>query len=193
LTYLDIVTVTDENTDYTIPITFGAVSGDRVLVAVISAETLGGATIDSVTIGGVSAPIRVQASANLVTVGIASAIVTAGTSGNVEISFSDGGDTVSVALWSITGADSATPRDTDSRTTAGALTLDCLDGGAVIAGNANGSLRTTTWTNATEQYDSGSSNYRYSGASGETTGTSVTVTPTLSGSAIDLVYVAATF
>jgi hypothetical protein len=193
LTYLDIQTDDSETNPVTLPITFGAVAGDRVLVAVITAGGMASGTIDSVTIGGVSAPVRVQAASGQVAVGIASAVVPTGTSGDVAVTFSESPEEMSVALWSITGADSAIPRDTDSRTTAGALTLDCLDGGAVIGGNTNLSNRTTTWADATEQYDAGVTPYRYSGASAETAGTSVTVTPTLSGGATNLAFVAATF
>lgn len=145
---------------------FGTESASRLLVAGIFHSSDGNFTANPtvVTIGGVSATTAVRSAPGLgvLNSSIWYAVVPTGTSGNVFIDVSAGGgnataDRYGAFLWKLTGYGSTTPRDTDSDSRIGVLTMniDCPAGGVILSlggqrGSASGSY---TWTTLNEDDD----------------------------------------
>lgn len=190
--------LTTPNTTFS-SVSLGAASTDRAIVCV--AASLGGFAqrqISSATINGVSATILVQSiSATLdsdddLNIGMFAAFVPTGTSGDIVINYSSSGyEAVSLGVWSVQGMLTLTPVATGVNTTLSGLTLATAPGGFAIAACCNKSLRTTTWSGATEDYDD--TGTLSSGARATTTGANITITPTLSGVSTYSAFVAATF
>jgi hypothetical protein len=176
-------------------VSLGAADAGRYVIVAFASPECG--TVNSVTIGGEAASILVQItdSGNDVTACLAIAAVPTGATGTIAVACSGSGEGAGVAVWRALGLPGASAIDTDSNLTLSGLTLDAAGGGFVIAVACNKSDFTTSWSGATENFDQEvGNNVTFSGASIVTTGTSVTVTPTLSGGpATDQVLLAATF
>jgi hypothetical protein len=158
-------------------LTFNAEAGDRIIAASITTES-SGVTFTGVTIGGVTATQRVQAQDGNNRADIWSASVPTGTTGNVAVTVSGGSADVSVATFSITGANAA-PTDTDSATgiavdiSVTGLTIP-TDGAGIAAFCNNASGTAVTWTGAAESHDTqttGTGTHRHSSAIITTVGT----------------------
>lgn len=137
---------------------FNAEASDRIIAAAIAIEAT--VTITGVTIGGVTAAQRGSA---INTSGVDhlaeiwTAAVPAGTDGSVVVTVSTGDTTVSVATFSITGAD-ATPTDSDTAVNSSAdisiTALTIATGGAGITCWCNSTGGSAcTWTGASESHD----------------------------------------
>jgi hypothetical protein len=134
-------------------LSFGAAAADRLLIVAIAGNTSGSvATLLSTTIGGVSATIHAQANNQGNTrnghAAVVSALVTAGTSGDVVITWDTAGAMLDCgyALYRVTGLVSATP--TDTATDSGAspsLLIDRANLGFIIASASAVSASTLTW------------------------------------------------
>jgi hypothetical protein len=175
---------------------FGTASSDRVvIVSVVVADGTAG-TVSAVTIGGVSATIIRQASDSTLTGAIVAAAVPTGTTGSVVVDLSTSRGACAIGIWSATGQVSAAGVASNSNTDLAELTLVAEDGGFVIGlcCNLGATPRTTTWSGASEDFDDvAEENTYHSGASAATSGTAVSLQPTLSGAASPTVFVAATF
>jgi len=136
-------------------LSIGAPSGDRLVIAFC--YTFSGSAISSVTIGGVSASTAATQSSGQVRSGLYYATVPSGTTATVAFSVGSGAN-AGVSVWTITGAQSSTPRDTGVATGIGSsTTIDVPAGGAILAGvgiNRTGGIGSNTWSGLTERYDS---------------------------------------
>lgn len=132
---------------------FGAAVSDRLLIVAIAGNTSGSiATLLSVTIGGVSATIHAQDNNQGNTrnghAAVASALVTAGTSGDVVITWDTAGAMLDTeyALYRVTGLASTTPTDTATDTGAApSLSIDRANLGFIVAAASAVSASTLTW------------------------------------------------
>lgn len=196
VSYLDLKTATNSASSYTLSAaSIGTADAQRVVIVGISYVNGDTETISAVTIGGVSASILVQSNSALEAVGagIAAAIVPTGTTADVVVTLTGNVTGIGVGVWATYDLDAASAVATGSNTDLSGLAVNAQPFGFVIAVTSNDSSRTMTWSGATEDYDQAFDGVYYcSGASGPTTGSSVTVTPTASGSA-DAVLVAASF
>jgi hypothetical protein len=198
VTYLSLNASDVNGTSYTVSgASFGAAASDRYIVIVVTTQSVSGAiTVSSATIGGVSATSVTSQAANPAAAHMWIAAVPTGTTGDIVVNFSVSSDHHTVAVWSITGLTSTTPIDTDGNTVnpPTAVTLTSVAGGVVIGAVWSADAVTVSWSGATEDYDSTYvADRQVSGASGATTGTSVVLTPTVTGGSDAMLFVAATF
>jgi hypothetical protein len=133
-------------------LSFGAISADRYLVAVVGGIYGGGGSITGVTIGGVAATIvatQINATVDAV---IAIAAVPAGASGSVVVTgptFAGGG--TQVFLYALYGVGSATPVATaNSAANPSSLPLNGLPGGSFAIAGSEVFGTINSWTNATQ-------------------------------------------
>lgn len=134
-------------------LSFGTAASNRLLIAAITGNTSGSiATLLSSTIGGVSATIHAQANTSANTrnghAAVVSALVTAGTSGDLVITWDTAGAMLDCeyALYRVTGLVSTTP--TDTATDSGAapsLLIDRANLGFIIAAASAVSASVLTW------------------------------------------------
>lgn len=158
-------------------LTFNAEASDRIIAAAIAIEAT--VTITAVTIGGVTAAQRGSAINTSGTDHLAeiwTAEVPTGTSGSVVVTVSTGDTTVSVATFSITGAD-ATPTDSDTAVNSSAdisitaLTIATDGAGITCWCNSTGGSA-CAWTGASESHDTDiGGTFRHSSAIVTTVGT----------------------
>lgn len=148
---------------------FGAAAGNRIIALSVMSEV----NVTAVTIGGITATKAVGGGVD-VFASIWYAVVPTGTSGTVVLSaVSDG---VCVSCFSVNGAGSPTPSDTDSyATTAAQATLSSMtvpsNGGAIFAFTNESQATAVTWTGATEVQDVALGGVRASAAYTQTVGT----------------------
>lgn len=198
VTYLSINTDETNGSSYTVSgASLGAAASDRYIVIVVSSlSTSGVNSVSSATIGGVSATEVISQSTNPVALAMFIALVPTGTTGDIVANFGATSDHHTIAVWSVTGIESTTAVDSDGTTVESAgLTLTSLDGGVVIGALFCSDPLPVAWTGATENYETlYVGGFReVSGASGSTTAAGITITPTLTGSADALHFIAATF
>lgn len=164
-----------------------AFTGRRLLVGVVG--TFSSRSIAAVTIGGASAIIPVQqqstAGSSENCAGFALAQLDAGTSGTVSVQWSGSQNGCAIAVWSISGLNVTDTLDEKSDPLNGALSLTTSANGFAAAIQMNENSRSVVWNGSlVEHYDeSWRTSNHWSGASQQTTGTSLSVAPTLSGSA----------
>lgn len=185
---------------------FGAAAGDRLVAVGISGYSQSlTATISSVTIGGVTAslvvsasPAEVDAFASIAAVYIA--LVPTGLTGDVVVTFGQPQYNCGIAIYrlistSITAFHTATDNTVTSNAESAALNL--IAGGAAIGVflTEGIAVRTTLWTNLTEQTDRTVEGVvALSTAANLTTTTqTLTVTATASGTLIGAALVLASF
>lgn len=171
------VTSTGSSDPYTFSsLASGTASAGRISVVTIISRQRNLAT--GVTINGVTATKAIDATASTIFGEIWYAANPSGTTANVSITFGDSADSqISVSVFSVTGASSATPTDTnaandpqiDSISISG-LTIPASGGG--VLGGANGEQTVAvSWTNATEYQDANAGSFRGSSAYTTTAGT----------------------
>lgn len=158
-----------------------------VLVGIYGSS--GTRTVSSVTIGGVSATLvsdgtnsaRIQHSAGTSEFWIAA--VPTGTTANISITWSGSQNRCGAGVWTMVRPKSTTAVDVDSSNSASpaSVTLTTTNPGVVFAIGGNNSTGSYSWTNVTERYDSVFENAN-SGADAATTGSSLAVTATFTGS-----------
>lgn len=146
-------------------LSIGTASTTRLVIAVCFAQNdnaAAGVAPTSVTIGGVAATIHVSGlgtSANESSVAIASAVVPTGTTASVVVVYPDSQARAGVAVYTLTGYESATPIRTGSNTadakTTASLNMVAFSTQVGVVGSSNrfAGSTTCTWTNATEASD----------------------------------------
>jgi hypothetical protein len=155
----------------------------RVIMAYVMGISGGNRTVSSVTIGGVSATLYQNVSGNPAGC-LAVAELPAGTSYDIDVTFSSGMNGSAISVWQANGLDSPVPISTDRQlVVADTATLTSFqvpaNGFGLFASyNSSTSTPAYTWTNAFEEYDVavGGGDGRFSGASSNrlTLGTSET-------------------
>jgi hypothetical protein len=133
---------------------FGTAATNRHIVVAIGGRSLG-ATVTGVTIGGVSATELVQNNVVSSEVAIFMKAIPTGTTGDVVVTWSSGGQSrCGIGVWAVYGA-SITPNDTGQDTNSVGTLSDNLNvpaGGAVI-GYAYTNDSDMTWAGVTERFD----------------------------------------
>jgi len=193
--YLNRYIQTTNTTTYTFAsCDIGTASADRRVI--VGAHMYGGTsrTLTSATIAGITATeLTSDASSTSNTLLLIAAVPT-GTTGDIVLTWSGSCAGSGVSVWYATGLSSDTPvaaarGGITSPVSSGSLST--VDGGFVVAAATcrynDGTLRTHTWTNVTEQFDveienTGTDGGSMSGGHAVTTGAAVTVTDTLSTS-----------
>jgi hypothetical protein len=140
----------------TIPgLAIGPASADRRVVASIGARNTNNASLNSVTIGGVPATVIATINAlNNNSQYIAIALVPTGLTADVNMVWSANIQRVGVGVWSLTGALSNIPVDTQTaQSNTPNVNVNVGLNGCVIAGLFNGAGSTANWTGVTEDYD----------------------------------------
>ncbi len=170
----------------------GTASADRRVI--VGAHMYGSTSrsLTSATIAGISATELTTDTASTANTVLLIANVTTGTTGDIVLTWSGSCAGSAVSVWYATGLTSDTPIATARGGTISPVSsgsLSTVDGGFVVAAAtcryADGTLRTHTWTNVTEQFDveienTGTDGGSISGGHAATTGASVTITDTLS-------------
>lgn len=173
----------------------GTASDDRRVI--VGAHMYGGTSrsLTSSTIAGISATELTTDSASTAATVLIIAAVPSGTTGDIVLTWSGSCAGSGITVWYATGLTSDTPVATarvPSTSAPSSGSLSTVDGGFVVAAATcrynDGTTRTHSWTNATEQHDSeientGTDGGSFSGAHAATTGASVTVTDTFSTTA----------
>lgn len=163
-------------------VSFGTAAADRIVAIPILAFMASGArTISSATIGGISATLVGTETNGPSSFGqVIYANVPTGTSGTVVVTFSGTMNATSVCgSWSVYGS-AASPSAFNNlyfAASAGSQSVGCNvpAGGAQLAFVGYGSVRTATWSGATESQDSnGFSMAEFSPGAGATNSPSVT-------------------
>lgn len=177
VTYVTNVSNSSNLTTYTLTsVSIGTASADRyVIVGFGASDGTAGKTDSSVTIGGVSATKLVGAyyvGGTTRMCAMYAALVPTGTTATVAITFSGQMSRLGVSVFSSTGLQSVTPRDsaTAQGDTSGTLLSASLTGpdGGFIVGFVfmQDELANFVWTGITERNDTALENLaRYSGAS----------------------------
>jgi hypothetical protein len=187
VTYITHLEDTSNATTYTFSgADIGAEAADRIVVVGVGTETTGGtATVSSVTIGGDAASVAVENGGfNRTFAGLYYLEVPTGTTADIVVSFSTASEQRCViGIWNINGASSATPYDTDiASNNTGASTTTTLDdlnfddnsvGICVVAFGEAGSF---AWTNASERYDTQTSEGLHSESGADLTQATATTT-----------------
>lgn len=191
--YLNRYLQTTNTTTYTFASSdLGVASADRRVI--VGAHMYGGTSrsLSSATINGVSATILTTNTATTGNVVLIIANVTSGTTGDIVLTWSGSCAGSAVTVWYATGLSSDTPVATAANISSSAPTsgsLSTVDGGFAVGvatcRYGDGTTRTHSWTNATEQVDAelentGSEGASISGAHVATTGASITITDTFS-------------
>jgi hypothetical protein len=169
-----------------------AESTRRIAVGITSNISTNGRTISSVTIGGVSASEVVFARSDNGPASTLAAIwmaeVPTGTTGDVVVTFSAAMGYCTIDIYRLLNASAtAYHTATDITATANALSesLNLIANGAAIGVFINGgttAVRTTTWTNITEQTDRSLTEFNLSASTAANT-TATTQTLTISATA----------
>jgi hypothetical protein len=136
LTFEDADSDSDNLTTYTFAgQSIGTAASNRyIIVAVAASDTNDTFSASSVTVGSVSATKIIDLDSGFQYSSIWIAAVPTGTTATVSVTFSEAVGFCSIGIWSVTGLSSATPTDTDSKTSGGGnLSLDVLAGGFAIA------------------------------------------------------------
>lgn len=136
---------------------FGTASPNRYLIAAFACAAAANVTGSSCTIGGISATKAVEVTANVTVGGLSMWIapVPTGTSGTVAITWSGAAVRAAVALYAVTGLQSATPTATSthnaavSGVTSGTITIQA-QGVAVGASISVDAVTGFTWAGLTE-------------------------------------------
>lgn len=133
-----------------------------VIVAVVGAS---GSSIDvaSVTVNSVSATVGRAAGASNRPVEIWIARVPTGTSVSIVVTFTGGATFCGIGVWDCTGLDSTTPTDTATASD-GDMLIDVATAGVVICASSSINGASSTWTNATERFDTSSGSVGDTGA-----------------------------
>lgn len=195
---------TDSNlTTYTFSsVDFGNPDDRSLVVIGVAGRQGSNISVSSATIGGVSATNVTTSTADNACSGLFAANLTA-SSGTVTVTLSGGADALTIAVWAIydltTFAAQSASSNQGSSISAISTNITTRPNGALIAMAAcnNGSVRTFTWSNATENFETlisgGAGNSTCSGASNKTvSGASpLTITATVDGSANNLAVSAA--
>lgn len=160
LSYVGRTTLTNDASSYTFTShALGTAAANRYIVLILGTRTASGvaATITAVTVAGISATIAQQINngdgTGYTNCTLAVVAVPTGTTGNIDVTFDMSTSRCNVAVWAAYGLASATPV-TATATAAGAINVNVLQGGFVVAGaggynNAGG----FAWTGLSEQYD----------------------------------------
>lgn len=193
LFYVNRYIITTNTTTYTFSsCDLGVVSADRRVIVGAHMYGSAGRSLSSATINGVSATELTSDTSNQANSVLLIAAVPTGATGDIVLTWSGSCAGSAVSVWYATGLTSDTPVATATNLSLSAPTsgsLSTVDGGfavgcATVRYN-DGTLRTHSWTNATEQYDAelentGTDGASISGAYVATTGSSVTITDTFS-------------
>jgi len=178
------------------PRTFSAVSlgtadASRRIIVAASAQIAGNVT--GVSVAGVAATSLVAVTEGGVEASLWIAHVPLGTSGDIVVT-SSAAIGLGIGVWGAYGLGSNVPIDSDSSVASpGTATLTTVGGGFAIAAIINSvNTSNTSWTNATERYDSqfGAS---YAGADASTSEGTLAITATYSDGSGDEAAVFATF
>lgn len=156
----------------------------RVVVGIIGTQST--RTVSSVTVGGTSLDFVVRDQGGVTTGEIWMGLVTSGASADIVVTWSGAQDRCGIGVWETAGLSSNTPHNTVTwnPTDIGASpSINTTTDGFVIAiaGSHGASAPTSTWASITEKYDEaleGGVNFNQTGASIDTTGTSLSFTHT---------------
>lgn len=196
ITFTDESRLTTSTTEYTFTTqALGTAAADRYLIIGVEQRfTSGTPTITSVTVGGVAATAlfteidggAATSSANMYIVAYPT-----GTTADIVVNHSGGCTSCGIGVWAAYGLRSATPTDSGTSNTTGAMTtdLDVLEDSVAVGfvlTSGSGAARTTTWTNLSEDFDITVAGFNVqSGASAAfATPATVTVTATPSGAVV---------
>ena len=176
----------------------GTASSTRYVIVAAHLYSNSARTISSVTVGGISATqVITQSVVNFYSyrASIYIAAVPTGTTADVVVNTSGVCEQMTINVWAAYDLNSATAVDSDSATSTGSSTFNIpamttsADGVALASCvyNRNGSGSAFAWTNATERSDTVQNiGGIYTGASAAdavTTGSNVSISTTVSGSA----------
>lgn len=132
----------------------GTADSTRLVVVVAHTNNLS-ASVSSMTIGGISATSAVSAgSAQLVSIWYA--IVPTGTTADIVLTLGATSNNAVIGVYSLYHIVSTTPTTSNNLTVGGtsnATNTSVKKDGIIIAGITGSTNSTTTWTNATENYD----------------------------------------
>ena len=185
---IDYITLSSDTVDRT-TYTFTDVNiGGPGLIVVLVHTQLSGPSISSATIGGLSATIAVQISSTDVGNAIIYRRITTGTTATISITFTVTQGACGIGVYRIQNNKSDTPFQTQSDRNNfvqpnASFTFTSLPTNTIgVVGNSLFGNRTTTWTNATEQYDQNlTAQLSFSGANFKTTASgNRTITETFS-------------
>lgn len=169
----------------------GTAAADRRVVVCITSAGSGAPSLSSLTVGGVTATtLRLfQATGRSCSFLIAS--VPTGTTGDVVATYSSTQDRCGIGIWATYGVLSATPIDsqvvTASSSSVSIPSLTTIRSGLAFAGNlATTNNPTHSWSNVTERWDTsfGEGSDSFSGGEATTDGSAVSISATLSTSAL---------
>jgi hypothetical protein len=171
--YITNVSSTSNLTTYTFNSTsIGSAATDRYVVIGASGSSGTTSGISSITVNGNNATELVQVSGSTVAAGLFIAAVPTGTTANIVVTFGGGKERCDVGVWKVTKLNSATPYDTASlgsglSVNTGSVNIDTRVGGILLSYVHRGGVNsgTTTWTGATENYDTTLESRIISGAS----------------------------
>lgn len=176
----------------------GSATPSRYVIVAAHLYSNSARTISSVTVGGISATqVVTQSVVNFFSyrASIYIAAVPTGTTADVVVNTSGVCEQMTISVWAAYDLNSATAVDSDSATSSGSSTFNIpamttsADGVALASCvyNRNGSGSAFAWTNATERSDTVQNiGGVYTGASGAdavTTGSNISISTTVSGSA----------
>lgn len=138
---------------------FGSVTSDRYIIVAVNAGAGSSFTISSVTIGGVAATVIATAVSARTISAIYIAAVPTGATGDIVVTPDATIRRCGVAWYRATGLTSAaaysTSTDITDTSNAYSVSINVPQGFLIAAGicEDNASLRTATWTGASENYD----------------------------------------
>ena len=174
--YIGLTTISGAFTTFTF--TANNIGGPGLIAVLVHTKGTS-PTISSATIGGISATKAVEAVGTAVSNAIIYSRITAtGSTATISITMTGSESECAIGVYRIVNNISDTPLQTQSsfnNTAVASSTLpftSLLNNGIGIVGNTTNSatVRTTTWTNATEQYDTNlEANFTVSGANFKTT------------------------
>lgn len=199
LTYLQNATDNANSTTYTFSgQDIGSADTTRRIVVAVALRGSGISDLPTCTVGGITATRHaVSSTASGQWLALFSVEVPTGTTADVYVAIAGTASRCGIAMYSVTGATSALT-DTDSRATAGALSLDVSAGGVCVAATYGYDTLSYTWswTGVTEhdEFFTELSTLRCSVA-GTDSGSAQTLTPTPTPTRVldDYNAVAATF
>ncbi len=180
----------------------GTAAADRIVLVGILGGSTTARTISSVTIGGIAATVRHTQNEGVHTAALYEATVPTGTTATIVVNWSGAHNRCAIVWWTATGLTSGVPVDTDGGwiRAAGAtvINLTTVAGGFVIgfAVHPNPLSGSITWSTLTEEFADQVFEFaaaRYSGASVATSGSSLTISPSVGNTNSDSPFVVASF
>jgi hypothetical protein len=138
-------------------VNIGTASSDRLVIAVFHASGLNSVVSTGVTCSAGTLTTAVRRAAGFAVAEMYYINISSGTTADFSITFSSARNRCDLAIYTLTGYNSATPSDTDNNnttTTTITTTLDIPTGSvAIYAYTAQGATTTGTFSSATETYD----------------------------------------